>query len=86
MYFINDCRIVIINNTTSGGNDDIVIYDNNSAIIDKISYDASWYHDASKADGGWSIEAGRTKPYRRSRTSTSLGNKARCEYCAATFS
>ena len=42
-----------LNNT---GGDDIVLYDNSSVIIDKIHYDESWYHDETKADGGWSIE------------------------------
>lgn len=42
-----------LNNT---GGDDVVLYDNNSVIIDKVHYDESYYADASKADGGWSIE------------------------------
>jgi hypothetical protein len=42
-----------LNNT---GGDDVVIYDNNSVVIDKIHYDETWYHDATKVDGGWSIE------------------------------
>jgi hypothetical protein len=42
-----------LNNT---GGDDIVIYDNNSVVIDQLHYDETWYQDASKSGGGWSIE------------------------------
>lgn len=36
--------------------DEIILKDNNNLQIDKISYNSEWYQDASKADGGWSIE------------------------------
>lgn len=36
--------------------DDIVITDNNNIQLDKISYTLDWYHDATKKDGGWTIE------------------------------
>ncbi len=42
-----------LNNT---GGDDVIIYDNNSVVIDKVHYDESFYRDASKVNGGWSIE------------------------------
>lgn len=42
-----------LNNT---GGDDVILYDNTSVIIDKVHYDESYYQDAAKADGGWSIE------------------------------
>ncbi|MBI2259190.1 MAG: lamin tail domain-containing protein [Flavobacteriia bacterium] len=41
-----------LNNT----GDDIVIKDSLGFIIDKITYDETWYQDESKAEGGYSIE------------------------------
>lgn len=41
-----------LNNT----GDDIVLKDENGIIIDKITYDVSWYHDTNKEGGGYSIE------------------------------
>jgi len=42
-----------LNNT---GGDDVILFDPSSVTIDKVHYDESYYNDASKADGGWSIE------------------------------
>lgn len=36
--------------------DDIILTDNTNLQLDKISYTSAWYQDASKTDGGWSIE------------------------------
>ncbi|MEQ8907863.1 MAG: lamin tail domain-containing protein [Vicingaceae bacterium] len=36
--------------------DDLSLTDNNGNVIDQLSYDLSWYQDASKENGGWSIE------------------------------
>src|SRR5690606_38057491 len=41
-----------INNSS----DDIKIVNSLGIELDKISYNMAWYHDASKQDGGWSIE------------------------------
>ena len=41
-----------LNNTS----DNIILKDNNSQTIHQISYDLSWYEDAIKDDGGWTIE------------------------------
>lgn len=40
----------------NNSSDDIVITDNNNIQLDKISYTLDWYQDASKKDGGWTIE------------------------------
>ncbi|HLU86314.1 MAG TPA: lamin tail domain-containing protein, partial [Taishania sp.] len=40
----------------NNASDDIKIADNNGNIIDALSYTTDWYHDASKANGGWTIE------------------------------
>jgi len=42
----------LLNNTS----DNIILKDNNSQTIHQISYDLSWYEDAIKDDGGWTIE------------------------------
>ena len=36
--------------------DDIIIRDNAPATIDSIHYTDNWYHNASKKDGGWTLE------------------------------
>ncbi len=36
--------------------DDISISDNTGILLDKITYDLSWYQDVAKQVGGWSIE------------------------------
>lgn len=36
--------------------DDIVLTDENDQILDQLTYDLSWFDDASKKDGGWSLE------------------------------
>src|SRR5690606_23368716 len=47
-----------VNNFPSLNNssDDIKIVNSLGIELDKISYNMAWYHDASKQDGGWSIE------------------------------
>ncbi|MCB0400805.1 MAG: lamin tail domain-containing protein [Flavobacteriales bacterium] len=40
---------------TNGG-DSLTLLDNNSNIIDIVVYSDSWYQDAVKDDGGWSLE------------------------------
>ena len=34
----------------------ITLSDTNNVIISSVSYSSSWYNDANKADGGWSLE------------------------------
>lgn len=36
--------------------DPVFIYDNSGVVIDSIRYTTSWYKDAIKDDGGWSLE------------------------------
>ena len=36
--------------------DPLTLKDNNSNLIDAVTYALSWYQDAAKADGGWSLE------------------------------
>lgn len=36
--------------------DALALYDNNGNVIDAVTYDLTFYHDAIKSDGGWSIE------------------------------
>lgn len=36
--------------------DEISLKDNNGILLDKITYDMSWYHDVNKENGGYSIE------------------------------
>ncbi len=40
---------------TNGG-DSLTLIDDNSNVIDVVNYDISWYQDASKDDGGWTLE------------------------------
>lgn len=40
----------------NNSNDNIILKDYTSQTIHQISYDLSWYEDAIKDDGGWSIE------------------------------
>lgn len=36
--------------------DKIVLRDNDGIAVDSVNYNATWYHNLEKADGGWSIE------------------------------
>jgi hypothetical protein len=36
--------------------DNIILKNNSDETIDSLRYDPTWYHDQSKADGGWSLE------------------------------
>ena len=36
--------------------DPLTLKDNNGNLIDAVTYALSWYQDAAKADGGWSLE------------------------------
>jgi hypothetical protein len=40
---------------TNGG-DSLTLLDNNNALVDLVAYDISWYQDAVKDDGGYSLE------------------------------
>lgn len=40
----------------NNSSDNIILKDNNSQTIHQLSYDLSWYEDAIKDDGGWTIE------------------------------
>lgn len=40
---------------TNGG-DDIKLKDNTLVVIDSVNYSDTWYKDASKKDGGWTLE------------------------------
>ncbi|GAB4253050.1 MAG: hypothetical protein Kow0079_08340 [Vicingaceae bacterium] len=40
----------------SNGGDSLTLLDNNGKLIDKVAYDISWYNDAVKDDGGWTLE------------------------------
>ncbi len=40
----------------SNGGDSLTLLGNTGTIIDQVSYDNSWYQDAIKDDGGWSLE------------------------------
>jgi len=40
---------------TNGG-DSLTLMDNNSNVLDVVNYDISWYQDAAKDDGGWTLE------------------------------
>ncbi|MFN6038622.1 MAG: lamin tail domain-containing protein, partial [Bacteroidota bacterium] len=42
--------------TLNDGGDKIYFKDNLGNFIDSVSYDASWYNDAIKAAGGWTLE------------------------------
>ncbi len=44
-------------NTLTNGGESVTLNDiDNSLIIDELSYDLSWYTDAEKEEGGWSLE------------------------------
>ncbi len=51
-------RTIGVSNFPSLNNssDNIILKDNNAQTIHQLSYDLSWYEDAIKDDGGWSIE------------------------------
>ncbi len=36
--------------------DSLTLLDNNGTLIDVVSYNSSWYQDAAKDDGGWTLE------------------------------
>lgn len=40
---------------TNGG-DSLTLLDNNDVLLDVVPYDISWYQDATKSDGGYSLE------------------------------
>ncbi|MBL4625797.1 MAG: lamin tail domain-containing protein, partial [Flavobacteriales bacterium] len=40
----------------TNGSDSLTLLDNSGTTIDIVSYDISWYNDAVKDDGGWSLE------------------------------
>jgi hypothetical protein len=40
---------------TNGG-DQLILTNSNGEVLVDLSYDLSWYQDAEKADGGWSLE------------------------------
>ncbi|MGE3652680.1 MAG: lamin tail domain-containing protein [Flavobacteriales bacterium] len=40
---------------TNGG-DSLTLLDNNNNLLDAVAYDISWYQDAVKSDGGWTLE------------------------------
>ncbi|MBL0047273.1 MAG: lamin tail domain-containing protein [Bacteroidetes bacterium] len=42
--------------TLNNSGDHIYLRNDVSTIIDSVSYTTSWYHDATKAAGGWSLE------------------------------
>lgn len=42
--------------TLNNGGDALELRDANGTVIDQVTYDISWYNDASKDDGGWSLE------------------------------
>ena len=54
----DDILLVGLNSLPSlnNSNDDLTLYDNSNNIIDFVSYALSWYGDALKDDGGWSLE------------------------------
>ena len=43
-------------NTLTNGGDDIYLYDPSMVLIDEVHYEDSWYGDANKEDGGYSLE------------------------------
>lgn len=51
-------RTIGVSNFPSLNNssDNIILKDNNAQTIHQLSYDLSWYEDAIKDDGGWTIE------------------------------
>jgi hypothetical protein len=38
------------------GGTDLMLWDDNERLVSFVSYSSSWYRDAAKADGGWSLE------------------------------
>lgn len=38
------------------GGDSLTLMDNNNNLLDVVAYDISWYQDAVKDDGGWTLE------------------------------
>jgi hypothetical protein len=49
--------VVSMSNTylTNSGRE-LILFNANSVIIDQVTYSNTWYNDASKANGGWSLE------------------------------
>lgn len=42
--------------TLTNGGDSLTLMDNNNNLLDIVAYDISWYQDAVKSDGGWTLE------------------------------
>mgnify|MGYP003634309406 CR=1 FL=1 len=42
--------------TLNNGGDNLSLRDATNALIDTVNYTSSWYNDALKADGGWTLE------------------------------
>ncbi len=40
----------------NNSSDEITLRNSSSQLIDQVRYDISWYHDNTKAEGGWSLE------------------------------
>lgn len=51
-------RIIPVDNFPSLNNDGdaIVLCDETGTPVDSVNYDITWYRDAAKSDGGWSLE------------------------------
>ncbi|MBI1287288.1 MAG: hypothetical protein GC178_06880 [Flavobacteriales bacterium] len=51
-------NVVVVTSFPSLNNsgDDLILEDTSETVIDRLSYDLSWYHDPNKEDGGFTIE------------------------------
>jgi lamin tail-like protein/Big-like domain-containing protein/flagellar hook capping protein FlgD len=43
-------------NTLTNGGEQMILRDNLGNLVDSLTYDLTWYNDAVKSDGAWSIE------------------------------